>query len=170
MRFLLSGALLLTTALGSAVPKADKKIDYTGFKVLRLSLPKTKQNFDVQLEELAAHVLNPGKTTLDVVVSPENVDALRAIASESTIINEDFGASLAEEGTLKSADFSTAAGKTTISVMTNTNTHTLKSLPRLGSRPTTPMPTTSRSCVTFRLDSLASPRYSRLEHLFRVAP
>lgn len=169
MRFLLSGALLLTTALGSAVPKADKKIDYTGFKVLRLSLPKTKQNFDVQLEELAAHVLNPGKTTLDVVVSPGNVDALRAIAAESTIINEDFGASLAEEGTLKAADFSASAGKTTTFVLHNTNTHTLKSLAKLGSQPTTPTPTTSRSCVTFRRDSLASPRFSQLEHLFRDA-
>lgn len=141
MRFLLSGALLLTTVLGTAVPKVEKKIDYTGFKVLRLSLPKTKQNFEVQLEELAAHILNPGKPTLDVVVSPKNVDAIRALVPESTIINEDIGASLAEEGTLKAADFSASAGKPRISTMDNTKTYISKSPVRHGSQPTTPMPT-----------------------------
>ena len=113
MRFILSGALLLSAAsaaLGTAVPRAEKKVDYTGFKILRVERPSTKQNFDLQIERLAAHVLHPGKKTIDVVVSPENLDALKALVPESTIINEDLGATLAEEGSLDTADFSVAAG------------------------------------------------------------
>lgn len=146
MRFLLSGALLLTTVLGTAVPRAEKKVDYTGFKLLRLSLPKTRQNFEVQLEELAAHVLNPGKKTLDVVVSPKNVDALRALVPESTIINEDVGATLAEEGELKALEFSAAAGMTNLPpTRLYTTTYASKSPARHGSRPTIPMRTISPS-------------------------
>jgi len=48
---------------------------------------------------LAAHILNPGTSAeLDVVVSPENVDALTALVAESKVLNEDVGAALAEEG------------------------------------------------------------------------
>lgn len=110
MRFFLSGSLLLATVLGTAVPRAEKKVDYTGFKVLRLSLHKANSNIEAQIEKVAAHILNPGKSTLDVVVSPDSVDAVKALVSESIIINEDLGASLAEEGELVSPDFSVSAG------------------------------------------------------------
>ncbi|KAF1969089.1 hypothetical protein BU23DRAFT_557941 [Bimuria novae-zelandiae CBS 107.79] len=109
MRFLLSGALLFSTALGTAVPRAEQKVDYTGFKVLRLKLPNTKQNIQGRIEKLAAHVLNPGKEALDIVVSPDNLEDIKALVPESVVINEDVGAALAEEGELKSADFSVAA-------------------------------------------------------------
>jgi carboxypeptidase A2 len=93
---ILASALLLTTALGSVVPKAPKKIDYSGFKVLRVA---STDDVKAQIESLAAHVLNSGKSAeLDIVVSPENVDALTALVAESTVLNEDVGAALVEEG------------------------------------------------------------------------
>ncbi|KAL5403496.1 hypothetical protein PMIN06_009155 [Paraphaeosphaeria minitans] len=110
MRFFLSGSLLLaTTVLGTAVPRAEKKVDYTGFKVLRLSLHKASNNIEEQIEKIAAHILNPGKSTLDVVVSPGSVAAMKALVPESVVINENLGASLAEEGELVSLDFSVSA-------------------------------------------------------------
>ena len=110
MKFLLPGSLLLATVLGTAVPRASQKIDYTGFKVLRLSLQKADHSIEAQIEKVAAHILNPGKSTLDVVVSPGSVAALKALVPESVVINEDLGASLAEEGELVSPDFSVSAG------------------------------------------------------------
>jgi hypothetical protein len=96
---ILASALLFSTAFGTVVPRAGQKVDYSGFKVLRVT---STEDVKDQIENLAAHVLNPGKSaSLDVVVSPENVDALTALVSESQIINEDVGAALAEEGEMK---------------------------------------------------------------------
>ena len=114
MRFFLAVSLLLSNVLGTAVPRAEQKVDYTGFKVLRLSLAKASHDIEAQIEKVAAHILNPGKTTLDVVVSPESVDTVKALVPESIIINEDLGVTLAEEGELVSPDFSASAGMVTI--------------------------------------------------------
>jgi carboxypeptidase A2 len=93
---ILTSALLFSTALASVVPKAPKKVDYSGFKALRVAIT---DDVKAQIESLAAHVLNPGKSAeLDVVVSPENFDALTALVVESQVLNEDVGAALAEEG------------------------------------------------------------------------
>ncbi|CBX93159.1 similar to carboxypeptidase A1 precursor [Plenodomus lingam JN3] len=93
---ILTSALLISSAFGTVVPRADKKVDYTGYKVLRVT---AQNNVKAQVESLAAHVLNPGKAAeLDVVVSPDNVAALTALVAESKVLNEDVGAALQEEG------------------------------------------------------------------------
>lgn len=93
---LTSALLLSSTAFGTVVPKAGKKVDYNGFKVLRVT---STNDVQAQIESLAAHVLNPGKSAeMDVVVAPENVDALTALVAESKVLNEDVGAALAGEG------------------------------------------------------------------------
>jgi hypothetical protein len=97
MKFILTSALLASTAFGSAVPRADKKVDYSGFKALRVTLPEGSENVKAQLESLVAHVLNPGKKELDVVVAPKDIAALNALVGESKVITEDVGAALAEE-------------------------------------------------------------------------
>ena len=98
MKSLLLTSLILPLALAAVVPRAEEKIDYSGFKVLRLALAETTEDLEAQIEELTAHILNPGKAEhLDVVVSPENVDAVTALAVESTVITEDVGAALEEE-------------------------------------------------------------------------
>jgi hypothetical protein len=106
MRSLLLSAILLPLTLAAAAPKTEKKVDYHGFKVLRLSVSKATAELETQIEELAAHVLNPGKAShVDVVVSPENIKAITALPVDSTVINEDVGAALEEEG-----EFSAYAG------------------------------------------------------------
>jgi hypothetical protein len=93
---ILTSALLFSTALATVVPKAPKKVDYSGFKVLRVA---STDDVKAQIESLAAHVLNPGKSAeLDVVVSPENIAALTALVAASEVLNDDVGAALAEEG------------------------------------------------------------------------
>lgn len=93
---LTSALLLSSTALGTVVPRAGKKVDYNGFKVLRVT---ATDNVKDQVESLSAHVLNPGKSAeMDVVVAPENVEALTALVAESKVLNNDVGAALKEEG------------------------------------------------------------------------
>ncbi|KAF2193109.1 carboxypeptidase B precursor [Zopfia rhizophila CBS 207.26] len=98
MKLLPFSSLLLPLVLGIVVLRAEK-VDYNGYKVLRLSLGESVADIEAQIEELAAHVLNPGRAErLDVVVAPDNVDAVAALAADSTVLTEDVGAVLEEEG------------------------------------------------------------------------
>ncbi|RGP78265.1 carboxypeptidase a4 [Fusarium longipes] len=88
---------LLPLAVATAVP-SSKKVDYNGFKSLRVTLPK---GADAEaINKLAATILNPGAgEELDIVVAPENVAKVAKLASESTVLVEDVGAVLAKEET-----------------------------------------------------------------------
>jgi hypothetical protein len=101
MKFVLVSTLLASTTLSSVVPRAEQKVDYNGFKALRITLPKGSESVKAQVENLVAHVLNPGKSELDVVVAPQDVAALNALVPGSKVINEDVGAALAEEGEMQ---------------------------------------------------------------------
>jgi hypothetical protein len=98
MRFILTSALLASAAVCSVVPRAGQKIDYNGFKAVRVTLPEGSESVKAQIEGLVAHVLNPGKKEFDVVVAPQDVAALKALVVDSKVINEDVGAALKEEG------------------------------------------------------------------------
>lgn len=104
---LISAAALVPLALGVSVPKSTK-VDYNGFKGLRITLPEGAEGVADQINELAATILNPGsKQELDIVVSPDKVEAVSQLAANTTILVEDIGAAFAEE------DVSTVyAGKT----------------------------------------------------------
>ncbi|KAF2794557.1 hypothetical protein K505DRAFT_241876 [Melanomma pulvis-pyrius CBS 109.77] len=98
MRSFFLTSLLLPLALAGVVPRVEEKVDYSGFKVLRLTLADVTEELEAQIDELTAHVLNPGKAEfLDVVVSPDNVDAVAALAVDSVVITEDVGLALEEE-------------------------------------------------------------------------
>ncbi|KAF6804433.1 zinc carboxypeptidase a [Colletotrichum musicola] len=95
----ISAATLLPLALATVVPKSDK-VDYNGFKGLRITLPEGAEGLADQINELAATILNPGsKEELDVVVSPDNVNAISQLAVNTTVLVEDVGAGFAEEDT-----------------------------------------------------------------------
>lgn len=103
MKYIFTSALLASSVFASVVPRDNKKVDYSGFKLLRLENTEGLQD---KIEELSAHVLNPGKSAqLDVVVSPDNVNAITSLA-EGKVISDDVGAILAEEG-----EMSVYAGK-----------------------------------------------------------
>ncbi|KAF4998666.1 hypothetical protein FGRMN_2992 [Fusarium graminum] len=90
---------LLPLALATAVP-SSKKVDYNGFKSLRITLPKGAEGAASEINKLAASILNPGsKEELDIVVSPENVAKVKKLASDTTVLVEDVGAAFAEEKT-----------------------------------------------------------------------
>jgi hypothetical protein len=101
MKCILTSALFASATLGSVVPRTGQKVDYNGFKALRITLPEGSESVKAQIEDLVAHVLNPGRSELDVVIAPQDVDALNALVSESKVINEDVGAALAEEGEMQ---------------------------------------------------------------------
>lgn len=93
---ILTSALLASTAFATVVPRAGKKVDYSGFKVLRVA---STDDVKAQIEDLAAYVLNPGNSAqLDVIVAPNNVNALTALVADAQVLNEDVGAALEEEG------------------------------------------------------------------------
>jgi hypothetical protein len=90
---------LVPLALASAVP-SSKKVDYNGFKSLRVTLPKGSEDDLAAINKLAATILNPGAgEELDIVVSPENVDKVTKLATDATVLVEDVGAVLAKEET-----------------------------------------------------------------------
>ncbi|KAF4445460.1 carboxypeptidase A4 [Fusarium austroafricanum] len=90
---------LLPLVAATAVP-SSKKVDYNGFKGLRVTLPKDAKNAAGEINKLAATILNPGaKEELDIVVSPDKVDAVKKIASDTTVLVDDVGAAFAEEKT-----------------------------------------------------------------------
>ncbi|KAL0933417.1 zinc carboxypeptidase a [Colletotrichum truncatum] len=96
---ILSTAGLLPLVLATVVPKSNK-VDYNGFKGLRVILPENSEGLADQINELAATILNPGsKETLDVVVSPDNVDAISQLAVNTTVLVDDVGAAFGEEDT-----------------------------------------------------------------------
>lgn len=98
MKSILISALLASATFGTVVPRAGQKVDYNGFKALRVILPEGSANIKAQVESLVAHVLNPGRKELDVVVAPQDVAALKALVGESKVLNEDVGAALKGEG------------------------------------------------------------------------
>lgn len=112
MKYFFTSALLASATLASVVPRAEQKVDYNGFKAMRVTLPEGSAEVKSQIEDLVAHVLNPGQilnpaqTELDVVVAPQDVEALKALVSESKVIHEDVGVALAAEG-----EMSAYAGK-----------------------------------------------------------
>lgn len=94
--------VLLPLVAASAVPRVakDAKVDYAGFKGLRVKIPLGKSPLEVEekLTGLVAHVVNFGHGEhLDVVVADENVDSVARIL-EAEVIIEDVGAIIAEEG------------------------------------------------------------------------
>jgi hypothetical protein len=116
MKCILTSALFASATLATVVPRVGQKVDYNGFKALRVTLPEGSESVKAQIEDLVAHVLNPGKSELDVVVAPKDIDALNALVSESKVITEDVGAALAEEG-----EMSTYAGKSISDFVENTD-------------------------------------------------
>jgi hypothetical protein len=131
MKYILTSALLASSVFASVVPRDNKKVDYSGFKLLRL---ENTEGLADKIEELSAHILNPGKSAqLDVVVSPDNVDAITSLA-ESKVINDDVGAILAEEG-----EMGAYAGRPSLTWPSSRHANMRRQSPvRAGSRHTTP--------------------------------
>ncbi|KAF2036347.1 hypothetical protein EK21DRAFT_96277 [Setomelanomma holmii] len=109
MKLILTSALLASTTFGSVAPRAGQRVDYNGFKALRVTLPEGSESVKAQLENFVAHVLTPGKVELDVVVAPQDVEAVNALVAYSKVINEDVGAALAEEGELQALAVTSAS-------------------------------------------------------------
>jgi hypothetical protein len=93
-------AALLPAVLAAAVPRSEK-VDYAGYLGLRVTAPENAVGFEDKINDLAVHIMNPGEgAQLDVVVAPDNVDAIASISASTEVLIEDVGAVLAEEGDL----------------------------------------------------------------------
>lgn len=103
MKSLLISSLLLPLATAVALPERDAKVDYTGYKALRVDVG-SDEAVSAKVSQLAAHVLNPGTAgSVDVVVAADSVSAIEELGVSSTVLDEDVGASIAAEGELSQA-------------------------------------------------------------------
>lgn len=92
-------ALGLASAATLAPRERGERVDYTNFKGLRVTLAEHSQELEDKIADLSAHILNPGsQSTLDLVVSPGNVDAIRALVNSTEVVIENMGEALREEG------------------------------------------------------------------------
>lgn len=108
----LSVVSLLPLALATAVPRSEK-IDYKGYKGLRVTVADNDEDVLAQISKLATTVMNPGAgEELDLAVAPENIDAITELAADTTVLVEDLGAAFAEEDTA-----TIYAGKTAIGLV-----------------------------------------------------
>ncbi|KAK7753832.1 hypothetical protein SLS62_004198 [Diatrype stigma] len=91
---------LLPSALGASVQR-EAKVDYAGYQSLRITLPEDVNGLGEQIENIAAHILNPGrKEHIDAVVSADKVNAIKSLTPDVEVLVEDVGAAIAEEGDL----------------------------------------------------------------------
>lgn len=97
MKSFLISSLLLPLVAAVALPERAAKVDYTGYKILRVNL--ASEAIAKKVEQLASHILTPGnKQVVDVVVPPESVPVLEDLGVTSTVLDDDLGASIAAEG------------------------------------------------------------------------
>ncbi len=100
--FAILSIVLLPLALGIAAPRAER-VDYAGYKNLRITLAEDASDILGQIEENAAHILNPGQQKyIDVVVAADKVNAIGSLGLDVEVLAEDVGAALAQEGNLVS--------------------------------------------------------------------
>ena len=100
---------LAASVLAASVPQQQRKVDYTGYQSLRISVPEGAREIEEQIEAIAERVLDPGhRGHIDAVVAPDKVAALMSFAPDTEVLIEDVGAAIAEEGDL----VSTYAGET----------------------------------------------------------
>ncbi|PSK46552.1 hypothetical protein B9Z65_5520 [Elsinoe australis] len=89
--FLVSSLAALATA--SVLPRAEK-VDYSGFKAFRVAGDAKavhEQTRQFHLSQISA------ANEVDVVVSPAKLAAFKALGLNSTLVDEDLGASIASE-------------------------------------------------------------------------
>ncbi len=101
MKFLSAAALLVAPlALAGAVPKLERKINYDGYKVYRISTHHEAESIKSKLASFAAVPFNRNTDEhLDVAIPGGEVAAFEALGFETEVMHEDLGADIREEGT-----------------------------------------------------------------------
>ncbi|KAM0328722.1 hypothetical protein ACHAQA_005135 [Verticillium albo-atrum] len=94
--------LSLLAALATAVI-AEEKVQYDGYKVFRIEAHDDVAEIHKLLEGISTTDVSCGGETdhVDVAVAPEDLEAFNALNLETSVINEDLGEVLAEEGPLE---------------------------------------------------------------------
>lgn len=83
-----------------ALPERAIKVNYKGYKALRVNIGSDKAVI-AKLLQLAAYMLNPGTTgPVDIIVAPNIISAFKELNVSSTVLNKDVSASIAAKGEL----------------------------------------------------------------------
>jgi hypothetical protein len=99
MRF--SKLYFLAASFASALRYDQRgRVDYTGYRVLRVSTPSDVVAFEEQFEELSAVSIHHHGDHYDIAVPQESIEAFEALDFQFEVLSEDLGADIAAEGEL----------------------------------------------------------------------
>ncbi|KAJ0304539.1 hypothetical protein COL516b_005896 [Colletotrichum fioriniae] len=100
MKFLAALSLVLPLASAAAVAPLEKKITYDGFKAFRISTHNDPASIKKKIANIAAIPFNLDNSEhLDVAIPAGDVSKFEELGLETSILHEDLGADIAEEGT-----------------------------------------------------------------------
>ncbi|KAK1633471.1 zinc carboxypeptidase [Colletotrichum phormii] len=100
MKFLAGLSLVLPLASAAAVAPLEKKITYNGFKAFRISTHNDPASIKKKIANIAAIPFNLDNSEhLDVAIPAGDVSKFEELGLETSILHEDLGADIAEEGT-----------------------------------------------------------------------
>jgi carboxypeptidase A4 len=90
-------------ALSLALPFVAAQVSYEGYKAFHIDAHGDYEGLESSLEGLEYVSLSceSNHKTLDIAVSPASLEAFDALQLDATIITEDVGAHIAEEGELE---------------------------------------------------------------------
>ncbi|KAK0609691.1 zinc carboxypeptidase [Bombardia bombarda] len=90
--------LLAPLALGAAVTKVEKKVSYDGYRAFRISTHNDAAAVSKKIAGLDFVPFNlDTKDHMDLAVAPKDVATFEALGLETSILNKDLGADIAEE-------------------------------------------------------------------------
>ncbi|OLN97556.1 Metallocarboxypeptidase A [Colletotrichum chlorophyti] len=93
---LLTAAFLPVVSVAAALLTA--KMNYNGFKSLRIALSENAEGVVERINQLATTVLGPeSQNGIDIIVSPENIDAIHQLDVNTTVLIEDIGKAITRQ-------------------------------------------------------------------------
>jgi hypothetical protein len=164
-------------ALSLALPFVAARVSYDGYKAFHIDAHGDYEGLESSLEGLEYVSLSceSNHETLDIAVSPASLEAFDALQLDATIIAEDVGAHIAEEGELepyecKIVQLISRHALTCTQQQAGSRAHWPLSLTSLTSMPIMRSRSTWTSLMIFKLLSLATRPLSVSETLFKAGP
>lgn len=100
MKFLTGLSFVLPLASAAAVTPLEKKITYDGFKAFRIATHNDAASIKSKIANIAAIPFNLDNSEhLDVAIPADDISKFEKLGLETTVLHEDLGADIAEEGT-----------------------------------------------------------------------
>lgn len=90
-------------ALGLVLPLVAAKVSYNGYKAFHLEDLEDYEEVQSHISQLNYISLSceSNHQGMDIAVAPESIEDFEALGLNATVVHEDFGADIAQEGSFK---------------------------------------------------------------------